>query len=215
MNFVSLMTRLVCILGITIHVTVCWIGPVMAQANPTTISNETEGTTYFVPRYVIGTGGVMGAVSTNHIHNATAGETLVGGMQSANNLLFSGFWQPQGFEPTAVDQDVGMSLLTRFELHQNYPNPFNPQTTIRYDLPNEYLVTVEIFNVIGQRIHLLLNKQIQGPGTMQVVWDSQGDHGRMFGSGIYLYRITAYSPISGSDTAEILFQEIKKMLLVK
>ena len=178
-------------------------------------SNNMSMTTYFIPRYVIGTGGVIGAINSNYIHNATTGETFVGGMQSTNNFLFTGFWHQLGFGPNAVDQDVGVSIPTRFELHQNYPNPFNPQTTIRYALPKEYLVTVEIFNVIGQRIRLLLNEQEQGPGTMQVVWDSQDDHGRMLGSGIYLYRITACSPSSGNDTAEILFQEIKKMLLVK
>lgn len=183
-----------------------------AAQSPSIQSNDNASTTtYFIPRYVMGTGGVMGAVSTNHFHNATAGETFVGGMQSSNNFLLSGFWHLPAFAPISVDQNDEVLLPKAFELHQNYPNPFNPQTTIQYDLPNEYVVTVEILNVMGQRIYLLLNEQIQGPGTMQVVWNSQGDGGRMLGSGLYLYRITAYSPISD----RILFQEIKKMLLVK
>jgi len=168
-------------------------------------------TTYFIPHHVIGTGGVMNAISTNHFHSATAGETFVGGIASTNNYVLSGFWHLPGFGPTAVNQGVGLSLPTKIKLHQNYPNPFNPQTTIQYDLPNECLVTVEILNIIGQRVHLLLNEQVQGPGTMQVVWNSQGDGGRMLGSGIYLCRITVSSTISDKT----LFQEIKKMQLVK
>ncbi len=187
----------------------------VAQTHSIHSSNNTNRATYFIPRYVIGTGGVMSVVSTNHIHHATTGETLVGGIQSANNYLFSGFWHSSGFGPTAVDQDVGVSLPTKFELHQNYPNPFNPQTTIRYNLPNECLVTVEVFNIIGHRMRLLLNEQIQGPGTIQVVWDGHDDHGKMLSSGIYLYRITASAARSANSSADILFQNIKKMLLVK
>ena len=190
-------------------------GPGTAQTGASSKSSKATQPNYILGRYVMGSGGVMGATGTNHIHRATAGETCVGGMQGVNNILFSGFWHPPGFGPTAVDQDVGVSLPTRFELHQNYPNPFNPQTIIRYNLPDEYLVTVEIFNVVGQQIRLLLNAQIQGPGLKQVVWDGRDDHGKMLGSGIYLYRITASSLGPGNDTAEILFQEIKKMLLVK
>lgn len=182
-----------------------------SQIHPVHSNSKTSGTTYFIPRYVIGTGGIIGTTSTNYIHYATTGETLVGALQSSNNILFSGFWHSSPFKPTSVDQNDEVHLPGAFKLYQNYPNPFNPQTTIRYDLPNESLVTLEILNVMGQRIHLLLNEQIQGPGTMQVVWNSQGDYGSMLGSGIYLYRITASSPISD----KVQFQEIKKMLLVK
>ena len=52
-------------------------------------SNNTSKTTYFIPRYVMGSGGVMHAVSTNHFLNATTGEMFVGGMESSNNFLLS------------------------------------------------------------------------------------------------------------------------------
>ncbi len=201
--------------GIGLSPGICEPGAEETPTDSIYSSYKIGNATYMISRYVIGSGGVTGAVGTNHIHWATAGETFVGGVQGANNFLFSGFWLPVGYEVIpGVDQRQAESLPKTFELHQNYPNPFNPQTTIQYDLPRVYKVTVEIFNVHGQRIRLL-SSQIQGPGFVQIVWDGRNEHGEAVGSGIYLYRLTAHSANTGETKAGILFQEIKKMLLVK
>ena len=85
-----------------------------------------------------------------------------------------------------------------YHLFQNYPNPFNPVTVISYYLPEKSLVSLEIFNVLGQKINTLVNKE-QESGNHKVNFDA-GD----FPSGIYLYKLN-----SGR------FTEIRKMLLVK
>jgi len=173
---------------------------------------------YVIARYAIASGGILGATGSNYRHAATAGETFVGGMHGANNFLFSGFWLPAGYGQTAVDQkqaEAARGLPTSFKLHQNFPNPFNPQSTIQYDLPGTYKVTVEVFNIAGQRIRVLLNSQIQGPGFVQVDWDGRDDRGKMMGSGIYLYRVMAFATKAGNNDTNILFQQTKKMLLVK
>ena len=157
----------------------------------------------------------MGAAGTNYSHSATAGQTGIGGAQGSNNILLAGYWLPKLSGPTEVEHEEMEGLPTKFELHQNYPNPFNPQTTIQYDLANESLVTVEIFNVVGRRIRLLMNAQVQGRGSMQLIWDGHDDLGKMVGSGIYLYRITAFSVGSENSRGHILFQDMKKMLFVK
>ena len=85
-----------------------------------------------------------------------------------------------------------------FRLEQNYPNPFNPSTNISYVIPEATQVTVEVFNLLGERVAELVNK-LQASGEHSVRFDATG-----LTSGIYIYRINAGSFIS-----------TKKMLLVK
>jgi hypothetical protein len=176
---------------------------------------KTNPPNYIIARYVIGSGGVIGATGTNHFHLATAGETVVGGSQNTNNFLLSGYWHTGVFGPTDVQQQVKPNVPTNFELHQNYPNPFNPQTTIEYDLPAESRVTVEILNLMGQKIRLLMNSQQQGPGFIQVAWNGCDDQGNLMGSGIYIYRVSVYPTDDSDQKSQMLFHQSKKMLFVK
>lgn len=77
-----------------------------------------------------------------------------------------------------------------FDLQQNYPNPFNPQTTIQYQVAKRSHVLMEIFNMLGQRVRLLVNEE-QPTGFHSVVWDGRNDGGVPAGSGIYFYRMAA------------------------
>jgi Secretion system C-terminal sorting domain/Thrombospondin type 3 repeat len=90
----------------------------------------------------------------------------------------------------------------RFQLYDNYPNPFNPTTTISYDLAQTANVTIDIFNVLGQRVVTLVDEQ-QETGRHQVIWDVDAN-GQTVASGIYYYRIQAGE-----------FIQTKKMVLVK
>jgi len=72
-----------------------------------------------------------------------------------------------------------------FALHHNYPNPFNPSTTISYELPGRSFVTLRIFNVLGQGVATLVNREV-GLGKHQVQWDAAG-----LPSGVYFYRLDA------------------------
>lgn len=85
-----------------------------------------------------------------------------------------------------------------FVLFQNYPNPFNPVTYIRYSLPAADNVTIEIFNILGQKIITLVNEK-QDSGIHTVEFDAD-----KFVSGIYFYRIRTDH-----------FQETKKMVLIR
>lgn len=175
--------------------------------------NKSEQANYILARHVIGSGGVLGAKSSNNFHSATAGQTIVGRAQSANNIVVAGFWKPPA-GPTEVSPAEQPSLPTAFALHHNYPNPFNPETFIAYDLPNACLVTVEIFNTVGQRIRLV-SSQVQGPGRANVVWDGHNDQGKAMGSGVYFYQVTALAVENKASNQQIQFQQTKKMLLVK
>jgi hypothetical protein len=88
-------------------------------------------------------------------------------------------------------------------LHQNYPNPFNPVTTLRYDLPEQTLVNITIYDMLGRQVKTLAN-QAQDAGHKSAIWDATNDYGKPVSAGIYLYQIQAGEYIS-----------TKKMVLLK
>jgi hypothetical protein len=177
-------------------------------------SHKGAQSNYMIIRYVIGSGGILGSTSASKIHSATAGETFVGFMQGNNNLLLSGFWQ-QGFIFDDVDEKAEVNPPKTFALYQNYPNPFNPQTAIQYDLPGEFRVSIEIFNVAGQGVRLLMDNEIQGPGAMEIIWNGLDDAGDILSSGVYLCRIYCRSTESKKNNSRKEFQDTIKMLLVR
>ena len=90
-----------------------------------------------------------------------------------------------------------------FALHQNYPNPFNPTTNIRYDLPEDALVSITIYDIMGRSIRSLVNSR-QTAGYRSVQWNATNDAGSPVSAGLYLYTIQAGD-----------FRQVKKMVLLK
>lgn len=88
-------------------------------------------------------------------------------------------------------------IPTRYSLSQNYPNPFNVSTIIEYELPEPCWVRLEVFNLRGRRVDILMDGW-ERPGCNALTW------GRDVASGIYFYRLTAGD-----------FIDTKRMLLVK
>ncbi len=76
----------------------------------------------------------------------------------------------------------------KYKLFQNYPNPFNPRTKIKFSLPAQRKVKLTIFNILGQKIKTVVDKELQ-PGTHKFDWDSRNSSGILVSSGIYIYRI--------------------------
>lgn len=98
---------------------------------------------------------------------------------------------------TLLLETTGLIPLT-YELSQNYPNPFNPVTTIKYQLPNDGLVKIAVYDVLGKEVKTLVNSFRQA-GAYEVKLDA-GD----LASGVYFYRMT-----SGS------FADLKKLIVLK
>jgi hypothetical protein len=82
-----------------------------------------------------------------------------------------------------------LQIPSDFRLYQNYPNPFNPITSICYQLPQQSEVTIEIFNILGQRIKTLQQNEIKEAGYYQISWDGTGDTGEKVASGIYILQL--------------------------
>ncbi|MGA7720279.1 MAG: right-handed parallel beta-helix repeat-containing protein [Ignavibacteriaceae bacterium] len=82
------------------------------------------------------------------------------------------------------------AIPVSFAVSQNYPNPFNPSTLINYSLPKSSLVTIKIYNILGQEIKTLINSEHQ-PGYYSIQWNGDNNYGHSVASGIYIYRVTA------------------------
>ena len=76
-------------------------------------------------------------------------------------------------------------------LSQNYPNPFNPETTIRYDLGSDAIVSLTIYNIAGQVVRKLVDGESLAAGQYQAVWDGRGESGARVASGMYFYLLHA------------------------
>ena len=85
------------------------------------------------------------------------------------------------------DFDVEIEPI-RSQLIGNYPNPFNPETTILFSLENEGHVSIDIYNIRGQKVKGLVNENLKS-GNHQVIWNGVDDNGRPVSSGVYFYRM--------------------------
>jgi hypothetical protein len=90
-----------------------------------------------------------------------------------------------------------------FEVYQNYPNPFNPSTTIKYSIPQDAIVAINVFNVLGEEVSLLVNKEMK-TGIHEVVFDATN-----LSSGFYFYLVEA----KGADGTK--YFDAKKMIVLK
>ncbi len=119
-----------------------------------------------------------------------------------NNTLIGDDGKPLGdlnWFPELVGVEKETNLIpANFELSQNYPNPFNPTTEIKYSIPQNGYVTLKVYNLLGQEIATLVDKE-QNAGTYKVVFNASN-----LASGIYMYTLK-----SGS------YSLTKKMALVK
>jgi len=88
-------------------------------------------------------------------------------------------------------------------LNQNYPNPFNPETTISFELAAQDFVTINVFNLRGEKIKALVREPREA-GSYSVIWDGTDDNGNQVASGIYFYSL---------NTSQ--FSATRKMVMIK
>ena len=99
---------------------------------------------------------------------------------------------------TSIKDDFNNGLVNSFELSQNYPNPFNPSTTITFAVPQKELVSVKVFNIVGQEVATLVDREYES-GVYQVNFNAG-----QLGSGIYFYTFSAGE-----------FKQTRRMTLIK
>lgn len=106
-----------------------------------------------------------------------------------------------GDNVTGVEEAA--EIPSDFALEQNYPNPFNPETVIKFSLPESRFISLKIYNILGQEVRTLINREFQA-GNHTIVWNGKDNYGKSAAAGVYFYRIDA-----GEFTA------VKKMILMK
>ena len=87
-----------------------------------------------------------------------------------------------------VERDAATPL--RYALSEAFPNPFNPQTVIGFEIPVNSGVEIEVYNVSGQRVRNLIDRQLT-PGAYRTAWDGRDNAGQPVASGVYFFRMKA------------------------
>jgi len=91
---------------------------------------------------------------------------------------------------SAGDETASAQLPSRVRLQQNYPNPFNPSTTIRFELPESDVVTLQVFDLLGRNVATLIDSGQFAAGSHSVAFD-----GDRVASGVYIYRLHTSSGV--------------------
>lgn len=123
-----------------------------------------------------------------------------GGIYSFDNTKIGGLYVRclKDETGTAIEEDNGIGMPTRYTLSQNYPNPFNPTTSITYSIPKTSFVRIKVYDVLGNEVATLVNEE-KSAGNYSVKFEKNN-----LSSGIYFYQIKSENYI-----------ETKKMVLLR
>jgi trimeric autotransporter adhesin len=125
-------------------------------------------------------------------YDSQTGEIVAQGVTEFGEFAFG------NLAVSAEDRIDDIDIPASYVLSQNYPNPFNPATIIEFSLPQPGMVTLTVYNMLGQRVATLVSGELQA-GSHSYHWDATG-----LASGVYIYRLQADG-----------FVESKTLLLMK
>ena len=148
-----------------------------------------------------------------------AGDSTACGILAWTNGVGTGTVQLDLFDLDNIDEHILIDLIiyagitvgpitTRalpehFELYDCFPNPFNPITTLRYELPEDAMVSITIYDMMGRQVKTLINSE-QTAGYRNIRWNATNHLGQVVSAGLYIYTIQAGE-----------FRQTKKMILLK
>ncbi|MFO7447656.1 MAG: T9SS type A sorting domain-containing protein, partial [Ignavibacteriaceae bacterium] len=189
--------------GINLHTTsakLSWFLPVQAEAE---LSYEVE---YSTSKDFSQSTKVDGITASSYTAtNLQAGKEYYWRVKSVTkDNQSSGYSYSGSFVPAGVtDVEETIAIPEKFEVTQNYPNPFNPETNIRVNLPEAGVLSVKIFDILGQEVVTLINREMNA-GVHTLQWKGENSFGQKVPSGTYIYRVSA-----GDNT------QTMKMVLLK
>jgi len=130
------------------------------------------------------------------------GEMPPNGQLSSSNVDLIAAWIDEGAleELNTENNNASPELFT---LHQNYPNPFNPVTNLDYNLPENAMVNLTVFDMMGKVVITLVNGQ-QSAGYKTLQWNATNNSAQPISAGLYFYTIQAGE-----------FSQTRKMILLQ
>jgi len=127
----------------------------------------------------------IAAAGATPLASKTLGSLLIHPIDSSRPVTLTGTALLNAGTASPLGDLQLATLPEAYALHPNYPNPFNPTTRLSFDLPEADFVTLRIYNLLGQPVATLVDRE-QPAGRHEVVWDASG-----MASGAYLYRLEA------------------------
>jgi Peptidase family C25/Propeptide_C25/Carboxypeptidase regulatory-like domain/Secretion system C-terminal sorting domain/Peptidase family C25, C terminal ig-like domain len=131
----------------------------------------------------------------------TSGETYI----YNTTAVYDGGWESEYSNDAEIMATISGGILIPLvtELEGNYPNPFNPTTVIKFGLSEAASVTLEVYNIKGEKVRTLINSGLEAK-YHTVTWNGKDDSRKNVSSGVYFYKMKA-----GSYTST------KKMIMMK
>jgi hypothetical protein len=156
-------------------------------------------------KFGLGGGDNESSYGLNHIDNIDDSEpqSRLHAQWGSINPKFYSAWNYDAQRPSGITNDDG-AIVKEYQLAQNFPNPFNPLTEIKFSIPRSGLVTLSIYNLLGQQIVREVYNDLQ-IGQYSYIWNGRDMRGNPVASGVYFYELNA-----GEQ-----FRDIKKMVLMK
>ncbi len=187
----------------------------LSKSDPWITSILTIGSTIFVGTFGNGVwrstnyGNTWGQINDGF----GSGAYYVLSLGKDNQYIFAGtsassIWRrPLSQVVTVVNEEINI-LPKQLSLEQNYPNPFNPTTVINFELKENSIVSLKIYNTLGQQVATLLDNETVDAGNQSVKFDAS-----QLSSGVYFYRLN----VEGTSQTEVSassYTEQRKMILL-
>jgi hypothetical protein len=137
-------------------------------------------------------------------------KTVLSGVRSASDVSFL-HKGPEATPLVIIRPFVDPNPIPgTFTLRQNYPNPFNPTTTIEFALPSDAIVSLKIYNILGQEIATLVDHELLDAGSQSFDFDAS-----RLTSGVYFYRVVGQAVDDDGVATSDYYTSVKKMMLLK
>lgn len=126
-------------------------------------------------------------------------ETSLKNIEIVKSVFLDGNYNIDAFEygnikslSTGLSMQESTSISNEFitQMENNYPNPGNPGTIFNFTISEQCHVRLEIYDISGKVVNILLNKQLT-PDKYSIAWDGKNESGKHVSSGIYFYRFIA------------------------
>ncbi len=136
--------------------------------------------------------------------NVSAGASYYYWLESVEYSGISTFTEPIKIDVPNNDNNDTPQVNEKYGLYQNYPNPFNPSTTIRFKLKKDSKVSLEIYNIKGQKVKTLYNDYADSDKLISKTWNGTDDNNNKVANGVYFYKLIYNGKV-----------ESKKMIMLK